>query len=411
MRGSTILVRALSVLITLSCVAFAQSKSGGSRTSSPTSTNTPCAGQTGLPGGNLGGLGGDCADTQIQRPVFLSGKVALSDGTVPPEPVKIERVCNGSPKLEGYTDRKGHFSFEVGRNMEIPDASTGRDRGTDQLNSLPGSASDGARGMGIDRRLFGCDIRAVLPGYRSNPITLSAVHYMDNPDLGTIILHRLGNSEGLTISATSSLAPKDARKAFEKGLEAAGKGKTDEAKTNFEKATAVYPRYAAAWFELGKLNEQSAQLDAARKNYEQALEADSKYVQPYERLSLIALKAEDWQGLAGLSDKLLSLDPLNFPSAYYMNGVANMQLQHYDVAEKNMREAIRMDSANKNPRSQYVLGLVLAQKHDFVASAESLRAFLAASPQAPDAEIIRKQLSEVEESARIMELRKQAGQQ
>ena len=48
-------------------------------------------------------------------------------------------------------------------------------------------------------------------------VSLSNIHYMDNPDIGTIILHRLGKVDGLTVSVVSALAPKDARKAYEKG--------------------------------------------------------------------------------------------------------------------------------------------------------------------------------------------------
>src|SRR5881296_3931361 len=51
---------------------------------------------------------------EISRPIYLSGSVRLSDGTVPPANVVIERVCNGVIRPEAYTDSKGNFSFMVG---------------------------------------------------------------------------------------------------------------------------------------------------------------------------------------------------------------------------------------------------------------------------------------------------------
>ena len=54
---------------------------------------------------------------EMVRPIFISGKVMLEDGTPPQESVVIERVCNGNARPEGYTDSKGRFSFEVGRNQ------------------------------------------------------------------------------------------------------------------------------------------------------------------------------------------------------------------------------------------------------------------------------------------------------
>src|ERR1700730_637518 len=54
-----------------------------------------------------------------QRPIFLSGKVMLDDGTPPPDSVTIERVCNGNPRAQAYTDSKGRFSFQLGQTQGI----------------------------------------------------------------------------------------------------------------------------------------------------------------------------------------------------------------------------------------------------------------------------------------------------
>ena len=57
-------------------------------------------------------------------------------------------------------------------------------------------------------------------GYRSDVISLAGRRNLDDPNVGTIMLHSMVHFEGLTTSATSALAPKEARKAFEKGLDA-----------------------------------------------------------------------------------------------------------------------------------------------------------------------------------------------
>jgi tetratricopeptide (TPR) repeat protein len=383
------------MILVVACAAAAQ-QNGGGRTGGSTNTGN-------APNPNLGNprnpnITTPGSNAPEQRPIFISGKVAMADGTPPPETVKIERVCNNQVHVETHTDRKGRFSFQIGQNTEFQDASSG----------FPDPGFGGSRGPGFggnqssisERNLFGCDLRATLPGYRSDPVTLANIHYLDNPDLGTIILRPLANAEGLTVSATSALAPKDARKAYEKGLELAGKKNADEAQKNFEKAVGVYPKFAAAWFELGKLNEQRDRNEEARKAYEQSIAADSKYVPPYERLSFMALKESKWQDLADTTDRMLRLNAYDYPSAYYLSSVANLQLQHLDLAEKNAREAIRLDPAKKNPRTYYVLGLILAQEQQFPASAASIRTFLDADPKAPDADAVRKQLTQVEEAAK-----------
>src|SRR3954469_15943516 len=63
----------------------------------------------------------------MPRPIYLSGKVQMDDGSAPPSQVVIERVCNGVARPEGYTSSKGHFSFALGQNTAVlADASVGR---------------------------------------------------------------------------------------------------------------------------------------------------------------------------------------------------------------------------------------------------------------------------------------------
>ena len=367
-------------------------------------------GATGSGGRNIGGVGRPDPSmgspfpdqsTLNQRPIFLAGKVVLDDGTALPDRVKVERVCNGVARTEGYTDRKGQFSFQLGRNMELQDASSSSAMPDFMGNTAANRRSaSGIPQGGIERSLMGCDLRAELAGYRSDMITLANRHYMDDPNVGTIILHRLGKDEGQTISVNSSLAPKDARKAYDKSIEAINKKNLDEAQKNLEKAVELYPKYSAAWVMLGRLHEQRERPEEAGKAYRQAIAAEPKLIPPYERLSWLALNAGKWQELADWTDQLLRLNPTSGAETYYFSSVAQFQLQHYDIAERNAREAIRLDSANKIARTHYVLGLALAQKQNFTASAASLRHYLEVSPNIQDADMIRKQLTQVEEAAK-----------
>jgi cytochrome c-type biogenesis protein CcmH/NrfG len=382
----------------------------------------PTGGQGGNTGGGIGGsTGGNVGRTTtsptqesdiMQRPIFISGKVTLPDGTPPPEPVRIERVCAGNVRTEGFTDRKGRFSFELGRSNEFQDASMG---GSDtfpsggmagRTGSVGGSRTGSRNSMGIDSRLFGCELRVTLAGYTSQSVDLTTRRVMDNPELGTFILRRIGNAEGFTLSATSALAPNDARKEYEKGMSMSLKKPKnqkemdqalDEAEKHFAKAVEVYPKYAAAWTELGQVYETQKKFAEARKAYEQSVAADGKFVPPYHRMAVLALRDANWQDLADMSDKVLRLDPYTYPDAFYLSSVGNLQLNHLDIAEKNAREALKLDTRKQNPRIHYVLGLVLAQKRQFGSAAESLRTFLEASPDAKDADQIRQQLRQIEE--------------
>ncbi|MCL5742805.1 MAG: tetratricopeptide repeat protein, partial [Acidobacteria bacterium] len=298
---------------------------------------------------------------EIQRPFFFSGKVMLDDGTPPPDSVVIERVCNGVARPEAYTDSKGRFSFQLGQNMNVmADASVGSmNDPMGDFGRTPGSPGRPGRQV-TERDLMGCELRASLAGYRSDVVMLNNRRFLDNPDVGTIILHRMGNVEGTTISATSLEAPKDARKAFDKGRDAIKKKKFAEASKQLEKAVEIYPKYAVAWYELGLVRQQQNQVEPAREAYAKALAADAKFIKPYLELAKLSAQERNWQGVADASGRVIRLDPFDFPEAYFYNSVANFNLRSYDAAEKSAREAVKLDTQHRMPKASHLLGILLA---------------------------------------------------
>jgi tetratricopeptide (TPR) repeat protein len=337
------------------------------------------------------------------RPVYLSGRVVLEDGTPPPDFVTIVRSCNGVTRPEGYTDSKGRFSIQLGQNPYLfADASVG------SIGSSPGFGSQGSSsgafnpmGGGISERdLQSCDIRASLVGYRSDEVSLAGHHYMDRPEIGTIVLHRYANVPGTTISITSLAAPKDAVKAFDKGREAVKKEKWEEARKQFEKAVEGYPKYAAAWYELGRTLEHLKDQPGARKAYQQAYAADEHYIPPYIQLAAIAVQALDWSEVIARTDQVVKLDPLNFPAIYLYNSIGQFNMRNIDAAEKSIREALKLDPAHRYPDANRLLGVILAQRGDLVGAAESFRTYLKLAPNAPEAKKAKQQLAQIEQLAK-----------
>lgn len=387
-------------------LASAQSKGGG-QTPPGGGGTTPGGGST--PGASTPGTrptpGTSRADhptMELQRGWFLSGKVMLDDGTPPPEPVTIERVCGASRVPEAYTDSKGRFSFEVGRAQNVM-----RDASISTNDTDPFSATSGQDPMGgstgqtgssrfASQRLMGCDLVAVLTGFRSESVNLSSRRVMDNPDVGTIVLHRLGNVQGNTISATSLEAPKDAKKAYEKGLDSIKKQKWAEAQQNLEKAVGIYPKYAAAWYELGVAQVRQNNIAAAETSFNKSIEADPKFLKPYLPMTGIAVQQRKWEQVADYSDKLLKLDPVDFPQAFLYNAIANAALKKYDTSEQSAREALKLDTRHQFPYAEYVLGVSLANRHDYAGALQMMKSYLERVPSAPNAEVIKNQILQLE---------------
>jgi tetratricopeptide (TPR) repeat protein len=321
--------------------------------------------------------------------MFITGKVTLQDGSPPPQPALIERVCSGRPHPEGYTDSRGTFSIRLGQASDmLADASETPDGNTATRTNPSGGIKDS--------QLVNCDLRFILNGYRSELVSLSNRKYLDNSDIGTVLLHPQSKVEGLTLSATTALAPKDAHKSYERGLEALKKNKVDDAEKQFEKAVDVYPRFAEAWFQLGLVHERFARPLEARYAYAQSIAADSKFIHPYERLYLLAFKESKWREVAENTDRVLRLDPIDYPAAHYYNAMANLQLGNLPAAEKSARQSVALDTGNTNPQSMYMLGMILTRERDYTGAAENLRAYLKTAPDGKEADSARKQLAELD---------------
>jgi tetratricopeptide (TPR) repeat protein len=355
---------------------------------------------TGIPGNN-GNTNNTPQPTGLPQPVPITGRVLLEDGTAPTQTVTIERVCGGSPHAEGYTDTKGYFFLQLGsrENGVMQDASETDGFGSRNSGRQMGMGGGTPMGRGMessDMRWSNCELRAKLAGYRSQNVSLVNHRALDNPDIGTILLHRLGPDEGTTVNARALEIPKDARKAFDKAQEAVKKGKLEDAQKNYSKAVELYRPYAAAWFELGRMQAAAGDLYTARGSFGEALKADPKFVPAYVAMADMDAKDRKWKDVAEITDRASKLDSFDYPQVYFYNAVANFNEKNLEVAEKSAERAVRLDTRHQFPQVYYLMGMIKAIHQDYTAAAENFRTYLKLQPDATDAASAKKQLEQVE---------------
>ena len=236
-----------------------------------------------------------------------------------------------------------------------------------------------------------CGVTIRLKGFRKTTATLH--------DGAVIVLKQIGDPEGSTISVTSLHVPKEAAKAYDKGIQAMSDGKLPAAQRHFERAVALYPEYAQAWSSLGEVLEQQSKASEAADACERALKADPKYVRPYLQLIRLAVSAKRMEDAAALGERALQLNPVEFPGIYYYYAVANYELKHADVAERTARRAIELDLAHDYPAGEALLGKVLADKGDIHGALEHFAKYVQLAPKADDVPAIRKRMAELEREA------------
>jgi len=356
------------------------------------SSSLPASAQTGPRGGmpSTNTTGGyhpqpSAGDVPSSAGVSLSGKVVLDDGSALTDAAFIQTICKGQKHTETHTDLHGSFSFQF---SGAPTSSNdiGVDAETSSRNAFPGRSER--------HSLQDCQLQATLAGFTSDLVELSRFTGSEYADIGHVVLHRLKNVAGFTISATTAQAPAAARKALEKGQQLQQQGKWDEAQKSFEKAVAIYPKFAA-WSELGGVQMQKNDAAGARSSFQQSIAADPKYVNPYLGLIPLAQREQKWQELDDVSDKLLALNPVSFPDAWLSNSVAKYYLGNFAEAEKSARHGLQVDTEHRVPKLEYVLGMVLVKKPDYPDAARHLRAFLSLTTQPAEVAEAQKQLADI----------------
>ncbi len=337
--------------------------------------------------------------------MFLRGRVATDDGTPVPFDVLVERVCNNRVRQQLYASSRGDFTMQLGSRADsFLDASG-------DPTSQSGVASKDSD-MGIPRReLRNCELRASASGFHSGVISLVDLNTFDRSiDVGVIVVQRATKVEGTTLSAIPYKAPKNARRAYEKGLQAGRNGKLADARKYFETAVEIYPSFAIAWFQLGTVLQKGNQKEAARKAYTQATAVDTRFLPPYLSLASMAYEAENWTEVLSFTGHILDLDPLNHTAltgyivdldplncadAYFYNAVANYKLNKIEDAEKSGLKAEHI-ALLRFPQLHLLLAEIFARKNDYATAISEIQTYLELAPHTKNADQVRAQLAELE---------------
>jgi tetratricopeptide (TPR) repeat protein len=331
--------------------------------------------------------------------VLLSGKVVLEDGAPLPKSVVVQTMCKGQKRIAAHTDPQGRFSFAIGELHSVTEAMGGgyEDASVSAKGGM--SVGDGPNVAHNLREWRACGVTAELPGFTSEVVELMARTGEEGGDIGSIVLRRTSRVDGLVVSVTSAAVPPAAREALEKGYDQEKNNKWGAAEKSFQKAAHIYPQYAVAWFELGRVQSLKRDVNAARHSFEQSLAADPNFAGPYVELARIAAQQQKWQALADITRKVIALDASGSPEIWFFDGVAKYNLEKLGEAEQSARAGLKIDSEHHFPKLEYLLGIVLEDKHDHAGAIEHMQAYLHLASSPHDVEAAQKELAEIAKSS------------
>jgi tetratricopeptide (TPR) repeat protein len=312
----------------------------------------------------------DALRNQGQSGDYLQGKVTVAGNPMIWDPIPVSVFCDGKSRAQVYADAKGRFQFNS----------------TSLIGPVPLKPGE----VQLTAQYVGCSVRAELAGYRSSSLVIVNRSLADDPNIGNVELTREERATGTALSTTSTSAPKEAVKAFEKARQEALEQKMDKARGDLQKALQIDPQFAEAWYQLGKIERKTSSQDA-KNSFMKAVAADPQYVPTYEQLAELAAVDAKWKEAADNIDHALQLDPTGTPQVWYFDAVAKLNTGRPGEAETSAQKSLAMDPAHMAPNTEQLLAVILAGRHDYPGALEHLRHCLTYMPPGPNADVVKQQ--------------------
>jgi tetratricopeptide (TPR) repeat protein len=277
-----------------------------------------------------------------QEAFVVEGQVTTEQGAPPPTRVSLRvETSDGQLVVEQSADSKGQFRLIIQRG-----------------NFLLTATADGFETFQQPLRVFRGTGRYVI----------------------TIVLKPRVETKARAgvVSATELNAPKNARKACEKGERAFQKGKLAEARKQLERAVALHPCYARAHTHLGMTLVSLGDLAAAESAFKKAIGCDAGFLEAHVQLGILL----DREGRFAESLAHLEGAIRRFPSSWQLHfelAAAQYGLGHYPEAEQEYLKAQSIEPTV--PAEIHVrLANVYTQMRIYDKAYAELQAYLRAEP-------------------------------
>ena len=306
----------------------------------------------------------------------LLGKLVLEGEPLPWSPLLVAVDCQGKVVNLTQTDYQGQFVI----------------RFVDQhgVEAIP---QDAQRQM--ETKYEGCVVRGTLAGFRSAEKTITIRNLRDEPNIGTIALTPEDRGGGSEVSATTKTAPENAMKAYQKARGAWLEQNPDGAQKNLKKAVEIYPQFAEAWLQLGKIRA-ATDPEGARDAFAKAMAADPKFILPYEQLAGMDIQDQKWTDALNNTGKGLALDSVGTPQLWYYDALAKFQLGQTDQAQVSVQKGLDIDPRHSVPNMEQLLAVILARKADYAGALQHLKNCLSYTPSGPGADLLKQQIAQLE---------------
>ncbi len=197
-----------------------------------------------------------------------------------------------------------------------------------------------------------------------------------------------------SISATELNIPEKAKKEFDQGTKNLDQKQWKEAREHFERAAALYPKYAAAYNNLGVIYLNMGEQEKAADSFRAALALDEHISDANLNMGHMLYDAKKYKEAEPFLSRALSADPSN---AQLLTVLANSELQNgeSDLALANARKVHAIPNHQKFAVSHLIAAEILQSHNSTKEVMEEYKLFLKEDPQSPLAPRVRDALSRI----------------
>lgn len=206
----------------------------------------------------------------------------------------------------------------------------------------------------------------------------------------------LSDVRGSSVSAIRLGITGKARSQFQKACDAFRKIDLAKAEEHLRDAIDKYPNYPAAWVLLGQVLLGQQKMTDAHDACSKPIKVDPTYLPPYLCLAGLLDREKNWSELQTWSDRFRGLSLTGDLYSNYYRGLALFHLHKYADAEKNVTQAISLDSAHHQPNLFFLLAQIYGEQGDVPNASSQIQQFVKYTPNRQDKDLAKQYLSELQ---------------
>ena len=195
------------------------------------------------------------------------------------------------------------------------------------------------------------------------------------------------------LNAALASVPKAAVDLYERGVQAAARGETDQAIDDLRRAIELHPNFGLALNELGVQYLRKGQLDKASEVLTKVLQLSPEAPEPSLNYGIVLLQQKKFADAEKQLRDAVKKNEHAYTAHLYF-GITLIYVKNYAEAENELRKAVTIGGA-KASQAHYYLGGLYWQTGKHQQAADELETFLKLEPKAANAEKLRTTIKEL----------------